>query len=235
MTWLEEVRDRLTPVGHTVTLPSYVVLSALLVAAAVVGIRPIWRWFRLVVTLVHELGHAGVGVLTGRRFTGFVVGEDGSGHAVTAGPRRGPGRIVTTWSGYPMPALVGALLVWAAWHGWSAPLLGATLVGLALVVIRIRSVLTLIVLVATAVSAGWLWWSATERTQATVLLTVGVLLVVGAWRHLFAVWSAGRSIDDPQVLAGLTRIPAPVWLLSWALVCALATWPVVTTLGAALR
>ena len=69
---------------------------------------------RLGVTLVHELGHAFVGMLVGRRFTGFVLRGDMSGHAVTVGPPRGIGRLVTTWAGYPMPGVVALGLVAAA-------------------------------------------------------------------------------------------------------------------------
>ena len=76
---------------------------------------------RLAVTLVHELGHALVGLAVGRRFTGFVLRGDMSGHAVTVGPARGPGRVLSTWAGYPAPAVVGAALVWAAGRGWAAP------------------------------------------------------------------------------------------------------------------
>lgn len=235
MNWIGEVRDRLTPSGHAVTLSSYVVLSILVIAAVIVSVHGIWRWLRLVVTLVHELGHALVGVLCGRRFTGFVVSGDGSGHAVTSGRPRGVGRIATTWAGYPMPALLGALLVWAALHGWAPPLLGAILLVLLLVLVLIRSALTLLVLVATGVGVGLLWWHAGEQRQAEVLVAAGCLLLVGAWRHLIAVWRSGRRIDDDSALASLTGIPAGIWLFSWALVCALATWPVVISLGEALR
>src|SRR5690606_19833180 len=43
------------------------------VALAVVLVPQAWRVARLGVTLVHELGHAVVGVAVGRRFTGFVL------------------------------------------------------------------------------------------------------------------------------------------------------------------
>ena len=84
-------------------VPVLLVLTAALVAVAV---DPVWRVLRLGVTLVHELGHAGVGVLAGRRFTGFVLRGDMSGHAVTVGPavgwggssRRGPATRRPPWS-----------------------------------------------------------------------------------------------------------------------------------------
>ena len=221
------------PVGHPITLAPYVVLTVLLAAAIVVCVPSAWNAVRLLVTLVHELGHAGVGILSGRRFTGFVVSRDGSGHAVTVGRSRGPGRIATTWAGYPMPALVGGLLVWASLQGWAAPLLGAILLALLTALVRVRSVLTLTVLAVTGGLTGWLWWSGTGRLQTQTVMAVGVLLLVGAWRHLATVWRGGRRIDDPEALASLTGIPAGVWVASWALVCAAVSWPVMTALASA--
>src|SRR5699024_11577829 len=81
------------------------------ISLAIIVIDPLWRIARLAVTFVHELGHAVVGILCRRRFTGFVLRGDASGHAVTRGRPRGPGRVLTAWAGYPAPAVVGAVLV----------------------------------------------------------------------------------------------------------------------------
>ena len=76
----------------------YALWSALAVLAAVLVVPTARRWGRTLVTIVHEAGHAGAGVLVGRRFQGFVVEKNLAGHAVTAGKERGPGRIFTTWA-----------------------------------------------------------------------------------------------------------------------------------------
>src|SRR6187397_1661419 len=173
MNWFEQVWSRVVP-EQGVALsggPLVVVLVAALVA---VSVEPAWRVLRLGVTLVHELGHAGIGMLCGRRFTGFVLRGDMSGHAVTVGPARGLGRVLTTWAGYPAPAVVGAVVVWLAVRGWSAPVLTAIL--------------------------------------AVVVVAVGLVLLVGAWRHLGAVLAAPNpGVSDPGVLARLTRVPRVVW------------------------
>lgn len=62
--------------------------------------------------------------------------------------------------------------------------------------------------------------------QACALLGLGVLLVIGAWRHLATMRHGIRPQSDPGVLAQLTGVPAMLWLLSYALVCAGATWAV---------
>jgi hypothetical protein len=167
------------------------------VAAALAAlVDPLWRVLRLGVTLVHELGHAFVGMLVGRRFTGFVLRGDMSGHAVTVGPPRGIGRLVTTWAGYPMPGVVALGLVAAASQRYAAPLLTALLVGLLITVPRVRSLLTAIVVGLTTAALGCLWWWGTAAVQAQVLIGIALILLVGGWRHLGAVASATTAGSD---------------------------------------
>lgn len=224
MNWLEQVWSRVVPeqgialVGPTVV----VVLVAALVAVAV---GPVWRVVRLGVTLVHELGHAGVGMACGRRFTGFVLRGDMSGHAVTVGPARGVGRVLTTWAGYPAPGVVGAVVVWLAVRGWSAPVLTGILAVLVASALRARSGLTALVVGVALVAAGALWWSGPPQLQAQVVVGVGLVLIVGAWRHLGAVLATtDTAVSDPGVLARLTRVPGAVWNATFVVVLAWASW-----------
>ena len=221
MSW-DEVGARIEPV-HAVALAAPTVLIALAVALVVVGVPRIWMALRVVVTLVHELGHAVVGLAVGRRFTGFVLRGDMSGHAVTVGPSRGPGRAFTTWAGYPAPAVLGAVMVWAAGRGWAAPMVSAGLVVLVVALVRVRSALTAVVMVLVLAANAALWWWRDDRLQATVLVALGVVLVVGAWRHLAAVAGSRDRSSDPAVLASLTHVPRALWTASFAVVCAAAT------------
>jgi hypothetical protein len=201
--------------------------TAALAALAVVLMPMVWLRVRIAVTLVHELGHAIIGVAFGRRFTGFVVRGDMSGHAVTVGPARGVGRIATTWAGYPMPALVGLLMVWTATTGYAAALLLGCLVTLAVVLVFVRSAGTLVTVAAAAAGIGALWWWRHDGVQALAVVTTGLVLLVGAWRHLGAVASSHGRRDpgsDAAVLRRLTGIPAVLWLLTFAATLAAATW-----------
>ncbi len=227
------VVDRLrpgAPLGE-VGVPAEVLWGALALGLLAVALRPLWRVLRVGVTVVHELGHAVVGVLAGRRFTGLVLRPDMSGHAVTVGPSRGTGRVVTTWAGYPAPALVGAALVLAGSAGWAAPVLLTTVVLLLVGLLRARSGYTVLVMLATAAGTGWLWWSGGDELQGLVLLAVGVLLLLGAWRHLAAVGRTRGSGSDPEVLARLTRVPTALWMVTFALVHAAASWVVADRLA----
>lgn len=223
------VWDRMRPVGD-VALDGRPVLVVLVAALVAVGVPTLWSVLRLGVTLVHELGHALVGIACGRRFTGFVLRGDMSGHAVTVGPARGAGRVATTWAGYPAPALVGGAAVWLGSRGWAGPVLAAVLLVLVVALVRSRSVLTVAVVVVAGTLTAWVWWSGSDVVRAQVLVGTGLVLVVGAWRHLGAVAGARDGRSDAAVLAQLTGVPRALWLLTFALACAAATWLAAATL-----
>lgn len=223
MSWQQEIGSRLAR-GEPIELEPEQLAIVGAVALAVVVIGPVWRVVRLGVTLVHELGHAGVGVLFGRTFTGFVLRGDASGHAVTRGPTRGLGLVATTWAGYPAPALLGAALAFVAGTGWAAATLAAMALILLLSLIRVRSVLTAVVTLGTLAGLGALWWWREDLLQVQVLTGLAAVLVVGAWRHVIVAAADHSPGNDARVLARLTPIPRVLWLLTFAAVCAFATW-----------
>src|SRR5699024_1525798 len=147
-----------------------------------------------------------------------------SGHAGTVGPRRGIGRAASTWAGYPAPALVGAVLVQIALHGWAPTAPFAALVVLLVSLVSTRSVHTLVALLGTDAAGGALWWSRSEVLIAVLALAGGVVQPAGAWRHVAAVTRGGGRGDDPAQLAALTPRPAAVWTLSFAAALAACTW-----------
>lgn len=221
--WWEQAWARLQP-DVVPAGTGWGVLAVLAVVAAVVAAPPLWRAARVLVTVVHELGHGLVGVLCGRRFTGLVLRGDMSGHAVTVGPSRGAGRVLSTWVGYPAPAVVGAVAVHLAAAGWAPPVLAVTTAALLVSLVRVRSLYTAAVMVVlTAVTAG-LWWFGSGAVQASVVLGMGAFLVLGAWRHLGAVLRHASPASDPAVLGQLTRVPRWCWNLTFVVVLAAASW-----------
>lgn len=206
-------------------------LAALAAALLVVSVPPLWRLARPAVTIVHELGHAIIGVLMGRRFTGFVVSADMSGHAVTVGPRRGLGRILTLWAGYPAPAILGTVLVQLALAGWAGAALFAALAVLAVSLLFTRSVHTVLAVLATAAVVGLAWWFGSPGVVTALTLAAGSFLLLGAWRHLGSVMTSRRRSEDPGQLAQLTGVPAAVWNLIFLLVIgACSAWAVLSVL-----
>ena len=217
LAWARLQPDGALSVDATVLAAAGLALLTLLVPAA-------WRWTRIAVTVVHELGHAVVGMMAGRRFTGLVLRPDMSGHTVTVGRTRGFGLAASTWAGYPAPALVGAGVARLALEGWAPPLLAAgavlTLLGLS----RARSLYTGVVLLVLAAGLGVLWWWGTAQVQGAALLGVGLFLLGGAWRHLLAVAARPGWDSDPGILARLTHLPRVMWVVSHAVTIAAASW-----------
>ena len=80
------------------------VLSAALLVAPVTG-----RALAQVVTLVHELGHAAVGLLVGGRVRRVSIALDASGETLTLIGGRHPRTRLSafTLAGYPAPPLIG--------------------------------------------------------------------------------------------------------------------------------
>jgi hypothetical protein len=232
--WFQLLREHVRSTG-VVVLARDQFLIVLAVALAAVLVTRVWRVLRLAVTLVHELGHAVVGLAVGRRFVGFVLRGDMSGQAITSGPARGPGRVLTTWFGYPTPPVVGAAMVWLAVRGWSAPALTVGLGLSLLAATRVRSLLTAVVVGVALASTAALWWWRDDALQEQVVVGVGLVLLVGGWRHLSAVLRDRSRGSDPAVLASLTHLPRGLWNLSFVVVSAASSWLVAMQVLAALR
>lgn len=195
---------------------------ALVILLLTLAWPPAHRWGRTLVTVVHEVGHAAVGILVGRRFWGFVVSKDLSGHAVTAGKPRGLGRVLTTWASYPAPALLGAAVVAAALRGWSGVVLSVGLVMLLVLLVMSRSLRTVGVVLAVGALATALWWLG-GSWRAGVLAGVGLVMLVGAWGSLGDVARSADPHQDHGTLAQLTHLPGWLWLCTWFLADAAAT------------
>ncbi|MFH5821641.1 M50 family metallopeptidase [Georgenia sp. AZ-5] len=221
--WLGQAWRRLLP-DAAPEADLVALLATLAVVAAAVLLPPLWRQVRVLVTVVHELGHGLVGILCGRRFTGLVLRGDMSGHAVTVGPARGAGRVLSTWSGYPAPGVVGAASVQLAGAGWAPPVLGLVTAILLVCLVRVRSWYTAAVMVALTAATGALWWWGAPALQAVVVLGMGAFLLVGGWRHLGAVLARPTAGSDPAVLARLTWLPQWCWIGTFAVVLGAASW-----------
>lgn len=199
-------------------------LTAVALAAVVVVVPPVWLILRPLVTVTHELGHAIVGILCGRRFTGFVVGADMSGHTVTTGRPTGLGIVLTTVFGYPMPALIGAVMIATAATGRGDIVLLIAMAVLLVALVRSRSVFTVIILATLLAGIAALWWVGNGAVTSTIIAAAGVILLVGAWRQFITVLNHGRRTDDPGMLARITRVPAGLWSLLMGLLIAAPTW-----------
>lgn len=208
---------------------------AVLMVTVVVLVPPARRWARAVCTVVHEAGHAVVGLAVGRRFHGFTISKDLSGATVTSGPQTGLGRVLTSWAGYPAPAALGAVLALAALRGWAGVALAAVSVGLVLLVVMSRSLRTLALVVLLAGACGSLWWwgQMVPGLRPAVVAGTGLVLLLSAWDALADVARTRSGGQDHHTLARITPLPSWLWLGTWVVVCALCTG-VVARAGAGL-
>jgi hypothetical protein len=203
--------------------PVTTVLGTAVVALLVVMWRPSWRWARNAITIAHEGGHALVAVLSGRQLQGIRLHSDTSGLTLTRGRRSGPGMVLTLAAGYAAPSLLGL---------GGAALLGAgrlTLLlwlGILLAVLMLAMIRNAYGVLTVVVTGGALFavsWYADARWQAIFAYAGVWFLLIGGVRPVFEVQRQRRRgrarSSDPDQLAGVTRVPAGVWVTLFLVVC----------------
>ena len=195
-------------------------------AALVLTWSPLgYRLVRHLATLLHEAGHAIVGVLVGRKLRGIRLHSDTSGLTVSRGKPTGPGMVATLLAGYPAPAVVGLAGAWLVSAGYAAGMLWALVLLCALMLVFIRNFYGLWVILVTGVGVAVLSWTASaEILSITAYLMVWSLLLV-APRAVVELQRSRRrqrssTSSDADQLARLTRIPAGFWIAVFWLICA---------------
>lgn len=220
---LEDLWQRSTSVQPP--LPETWVL-AIGLAALVLAWSPFgYRLVRHLATLLHEAGHAAVGVLVGRKLRGIRLHSDTSGLTLSRGKPTGPGMVATLLAGYPAPAVIGLAGAWLVSAGYAAGMLWALVLLCALMLLFIRNFYGLWVILVTGAGVAILSWTATgEITSIAAYLMVWSLLlvapraVVELQRSRRRQRSSGRS--DADQLARLTPFPAGFWVAVFWLMCA---------------
>jgi len=202
-------------------------LLASVAAAAVLLSVPArtWRWFGLFVTFVHELGHAFAALTAGHRITGIELRFDHSGQMRSMG-RNGIGAVWAGFWGYPVPALTGLALIWAAEAGWASAGLSIGVLVLLAALIFIRNLQGAAIALGCAAAAVLLLWFVPSGLVSYVSASLGIALLVGAvrdWLNLLSVHTRRRRAlqsSDAWILAQRSKVPAGVWLVLFAVVIA---------------
>jgi hypothetical protein len=186
--------------------------------------------FRLLVTLVHELGHGLAALLTGGSFIRFVIFPNGAGLAYTAGGWR----FAVIPAGYVGVAVFGAgLILLGRSHRWSR--IAMSLIGGAMSLLSLRyglpsifsvqflsGLLTtvsgvifgaLFLWVAIKAAPGWIIFLLhLVAIQAGLTAFSDIATVIGLSTRFF-----NAPANDAASMAELTFIPAIVWALVWAI------------------
>lgn len=210
--WKRLAQTQPPPTQETVAL-----VAAL--AVALIAWPRSWRVLRQVVTIAHEAAHALVAVLTGRELSGIRLHRDTSGLTVTRGRSRGPGMIATLLAGYLGPGLVGLLGAALLSGGRAVLLLWLLLALVAGMVLWIRNVFGLLALVGCGVVLVVVTRYLDAVQQSAFALLVVVFLLLAAPRAVLDLHRSRRphGASDADQLARLTRVPAPFWVVVFAL------------------
>ncbi len=206
----------------------------LIAVAAVSAALLSWWWplawldypFRLLVTLVHELGHGLSALATGGRFLRFVVSPDGSGVAYTAGGWR----FVVIAAGYLGAAAFAAGLILLGGSARAGRTALGVLGGVFLVAglrYGLPSVFTdggsgLLTLLSSLTFGALFLWVALRADAPWIAFLVHLVAfqaVLDAFSDLWVLVGLAsltpNSQNDAQAMAQLTGLPAILWALLW--------------------
>jgi hypothetical protein len=201
----------------------------MLLAVALSLPRASWRYFGLLATVTHELGHAFAALASGQRLGGIRLSLDHSGTTTTYSRGRLPAVWSTFW-GYPVPAVVGAAMVWCGFNGWGPAAMSVGTLLLLASFVFIRNGVGLLITAAAVLAAALLVLFVPPDFTGHVMIVLGLALLVAAVRDLAKLANVHlRRRDrlptsDAYLLFRATSIPAVVWLVLFAAVVAGAWW-----------
>lgn len=210
--------DALLERWHIAAAPEpWAIFIVAIAVATLVSVPAIWSKIRQAATIVHEMGHAVVGYIFGRKIDGISLHSDTSGVTTSRGKPYGLGFLLSVLSGYPAPSFLGLGMIWAATTNWSgaALTLFAALMLIALWLCR-NAVGFLSCGLAVTASAA-LWWWGTPPVVANAVLAVGIFMVIAGFRCCIDLWKAhkhgdGETSDAGQAASLSVVIPSTIWI-----------------------
>lgn len=197
-----------------------------LVAAVALSIpRRSWRYFGLLATAAHELGHAFAALTSGQRLSGIRLRLDHSGTTTTYSRSR----LAAAWScfwGYPVPALAGAAFVWCGLRGWGPAAMAGSALVLAASLLFLRNLAGFVITGAAIAGAAALTFFAPRSVVGHVAVIFGLALLVAAVRDLLKLTHVHirrrdrLSSSDAYLLYRATSVPSGIWIALFTLLVA---------------
>ncbi|HEY1012556.1 MAG TPA: M50 family metallopeptidase [Herpetosiphonaceae bacterium] len=182
--------------------------------------------FVLFNTFIHEMSHGLAALLTGGSWLNFVVREDGSGQAITAGGVRW----IISSAGYVGSALAGGGLLLLATKVSTARhvLLGLGIVFGLLCLLYVRNIFGILVGVAMTAALVWAGLKLQERWANLLLLFLAVQTGLNALDSLFGLMKLSTfhrgQVTDAANMQQATGVPSVVWALLWSGLAGLILW-----------
>ena len=210
---------------------------ALVIAAALSVPRQSWKYFGLLATATHEMGHAVAALLSGQRLSGIRLRLDHSGTTTTYSRSR----LASAWSccwGYPVPAIVGAAFVWCGFNGWGPAAITAGGLALAASLLFLRNLAGILITFTAIAVTLLLVLLVPEAFVGHVAVILGMALLVAAVRdliklaHLHLRRRERLASSDAYLLWRATSIPSAVWIVLFAALVAgswLWAWQPIST------
>ncbi|MEV7635765.1 M50 family metallopeptidase [Pseudarthrobacter enclensis] len=233
----------LSAVSRTAPPPvtSVELILAIVAAAALSVPRRSWKYFGLLTTAAHELGHAFAAVTSGQRLSAIHLRLDHSGTTTTYSRSKA----ATVWScfwGYPVPAVMGAAFVLCGFHGWGSASIAAGAAALASTLVFLRNPAGFLITAAAIAGALALLLLVPGGFIGHVAVALGLALLVGAVRdlvklvHVHLRRRSRLATSDAYILYRATSVPSGIWIFlfmtavggAWAL----AIQPVAAVLSA---
>lgn len=193
-------------------------LMVVIAAAALAIPRRSWRYFGLLATVTHELGHAFAALTSGQRLSGIHLRFDHSGTTVTYGRSR----IAAAWScfwGYPVPAIVGAFLVWAGLDGWGRAAVAVLALVLTASLVFLRNLAGFLITGAAIAASAAIFTLVPAQFQGHIVVALGLALLVAAVRdlaklvHVHLRRRDRLATSDAYLLFRATAVPSFMWIL----------------------
>jgi Peptidase M50B-like len=204
--------------------PEWLILGSGALALLVVLSSRLWPAARIVLTIVHEGGHALVALASGRRLAGVRLYRDTGGVTFSSGRPDGVGIVLTAAAGYPAPSLLGlgAAALLAVGH-----LTGMLLLSLLLLValaVAIRNAYGMLAVLVTAVAIAAVCLFASAVVQAGFGYVMTWFLLLGGVRPVIELQRDRRrgrgQRSDADQLGRLTPVPGGAWVLLFGLFAA---------------
>lgn len=214
---------------------------ALLAATALSVPRRSWKYFGLLTTATHEIGHAFAAVTSGQRLSGIHLRLDHSGTTTTYSRSR----LATVWScfwGYPVPAVTGAVFVVCGFSGWGPAAIAAGGLALVATLLFLRNLAGFLITLAAICAALAMVLVVPREFTGHVAVILGLALLVGAVRdliklaHVHLRRRSQLATSDAYLLYRATHVPSGVWIVLFSAIVAgswmVALQPVTAVLSA---
>jgi hypothetical protein len=179
-------------------------------------------WAGAVVTVAHEAGHMVMGVLTFRGLKGWRLEDNGNAATSFERGHWSVSWILTGFTGYAMPPLLGLAGARLIADRHPASVLWICFVLVVAAMVPASNALAYTVTVLEAVVIGCVATVGSLEIQAGLAVgLVWLLLIGGAYDSVRLSWGPG---SDALALSRLTWIPRIVWHALWAVIGVVCLW-----------